>query len=248
MVVTDEQVRALREWLGKEASLAFAAAKAGMDRKTAGKHRRARSGCRRNWQQRAPGERAWRTRTRSVRRTSGARSRQQLKEGSGWEAKTLLEELQRRHPGRLAEGANCILPCGDESNTGGPRAGRTRRFSSRSSASQAGPGRLGFHAHEPNWARRSTVKVVRAHLLYHFVLTHSNWEHATVCFSESFESFAEGFQNAVWALGGAPAEHRSDRMSLAVQASGSQFFTRRYEAVMAHYRVRPPGDQCGQGS
>ena len=34
-MVTDEQVRTLRTWLGKEASLTFAAAKAGMDRKTA---------------------------------------------------------------------------------------------------------------------------------------------------------------------------------------------------------------------
>jgi hypothetical protein len=25
------------------------------------------------------------------------------------------------------------------------------------------------------------------HLIYHFVLTYSNWEAATVCFSESFE-------------------------------------------------------------
>jgi hypothetical protein len=31
-----------------------------------------------------------------------------------------------------------------------------------------------------------------AHLVYHFVLTYSNWEHVTLCFSESFESFCEG--------------------------------------------------------
>jgi hypothetical protein len=30
------------------------------------------------------------------------------------------------------------------------------------------------------------------HLLYHFVLTYSNWETGTVCFSESFESLCEG--------------------------------------------------------
>ena len=32
------------------------------------------------------------------------------------------------------------------------------------------------------------------HLLYHFVLTYSNWETGTICFSESFESLCEGFQ------------------------------------------------------
>ena len=45
------------------------------------------------------------------------------------------------------------------------------------------------------------------HLLYHLVLTYSNWESATVCFSESFESLCEGFQNAVWELGKVPQRH-----------------------------------------
>jgi hypothetical protein len=69
----------------------------------------------------------------------------------------------------------------------------------------------------------------------------------TVCFSESFESFSAGFQNAVWALGGVPAEHRSDRMTLAVQASGSQEFTRRYQALMAHYGARPQAINANSG-
>ena len=41
-----------------------------------------------------------------------------------------------------------------------------------------------------------------SHLVYHFVLTYSNWESATVCFSENLESLSEGFQNALWQLGG----------------------------------------------
>src|SRR5580704_6565105 len=86
-----------------------------------------------------------------------------------------------------------------------------------------------------------------AHLVYLFVLTYSNWEHVTLCFSESFESFCDGFQNAVWALGAVPAEHRSDRMTLAVRASGSAFFTRRYQAVMDHYGIRPQAINAGKG-
>jgi hypothetical protein len=43
------------------------------------------------------------------------------------------------------------------------------------------------------------------HMVYHFVLTYSNWESITICFSESFESLSEGIQNAVWALGGVPS-------------------------------------------
>ena len=35
------------------------------------------------------------------------------------------------------------------------------------------------------------------HLLFHFVLTYSNWEAGTVCRSESFETFSEGLQHAL---------------------------------------------------
>jgi len=37
------------------------------------------------------------------------------------------------------------------------------------------------------------------HLLYHFVLTYSNWEMVMICFSESFESLSAGLQKALWA-------------------------------------------------
>jgi hypothetical protein len=55
-----------------------------------------------------------------------------------------------------------------------------------------------------------------AHLVYHFELTYSNWETASICFSESFESLSEGLQRALWELGGVPERHRTDRMSAAV--------------------------------
>jgi hypothetical protein len=52
------------------------------------------------------------------------------------------------------------------------------------------------------------------HLIYHFVLTYSNWETGTICYSESFESLSEGLQQALWELGGVPREHRSDRICI----------------------------------
>jgi hypothetical protein len=52
--------------------------------------------------------------------------------------------------------------------------------------------------------------------MYHFVLSYSKWETGTIGYSESFESLSEGWQNALWDLGGVPNEHRSDRMSGAV--------------------------------
>src|SRR5437867_4256484 len=74
------------------------------------------------------------------------------------------------------------------------------------------------------------------HLVYHFVLTYSNWESATICFSESFESLSEGLQNALWELGSVPARHRTDRMSAAVNnLSDRKEFTARYESLLSHY-------------
>ena len=49
------------------------------------------------------------------------------------------------------------------------------------------------------------------HRLYHFRLAYSGFEHAHVVLGgESFVALAEGMQNALWALGGAPQEHRTD--------------------------------------
>src|ERR1700747_3902698 len=74
------------------------------------------------------------------------------------------------------------------------------------------------------------------HLIYHLVLTYSNWESATVCFSESFESLSEGFQNALWELGKVPRRHRTDRMSTAVNnVSNPAEFTDRYQALLRYY-------------
>ena len=53
-------------------------------------------------------------------------------------------------------------------------------------------------------------------MLYHFVLTYSNWETGTMCYSESFESLLEGLQNALWELGGAPCGIARTGMSAAV--------------------------------
>ena len=74
------------------------------------------------------------------------------------------------------------------------------------------------------------------HMVYHFVLTYSNWQWATICFSESFESLSEGLQESLWQLGGVPDRHRSDRLSAAVNnLSDRREFTSRYGVLMDHY-------------
>ena len=56
--------------------------------------------------------------------------------------------------------------------------------------------------------RRSACSIAGVpldHRLYHFRLAFSGWEHAQVVLGgESFVALAEGLQNALWALGGAP--------------------------------------------
>jgi hypothetical protein len=78
-----------------------------------------------------------------------------------------------------------------------------------------------------------------AHRLYHFRLAFSAWQHAEVVLGgESFVALAEGLQNALWALGGAPHEHRSDSLSAAfrnLDRDAAEDQTERYEALCAHY-------------
>ncbi len=50
------------------------------------------------------------------------------------------------------------------------------------------------------------------HMVYHFVLTYSNTEAASLCFSETFEALAEGIEKALWQIGGVPLQHRTDQL------------------------------------
>jgi len=78
------------------------------------------------------------------------------------------------------------------------------------------------------------------HMIYHFVLTYSNWEAGTICFSESFESLSQGLQNALWELGGVPEKHRTDCLTTAVnKADHPEEFTRRYQDLVDHYGTIP---------
>src|SRR5713101_6515887 len=80
------------------------------------------------------------------------------------------------------------------------------------------------------------------HMMYHFVLTYSNTEAASICFSETFEALAEGIEKALWHLGGVPAMHRTDHLSAAVRQlrkEEQEDWTVRYQALMAHYGMQP---------
>ena len=61
-------------------------------------------------------------------------------------------------------------------------------------------------------------------------------------------ALAEGLQNALWALGGAPCEHRSDSLSAAfrnLDRDAAEDKTRRYEALCMHYGMTATPNNLG---
>lgn len=88
------------------------------------------------------------------------------------------------------------------------------------------------------------------HRLYHFVLAYSGWEHAAVVMGgESFTALAEHLQNALWTLGGVPAEHRTDSLSAAFRnltRDEADDVTRRYQELCEHYRLKPSRNNPGE--
>ena len=77
------------------------------------------------------------------------------------------------------------------------------------------------------------------HILYHFVLTYSNWQAVTICATETFEALSDGIQNALWRLGGVPKRHRTDRLTAAVNnlSSVDREFQNRYIELIKHYGI-----------
>jgi len=84
------------------------------------------------------------------------------------------------------------------------------------------------------------------HLLFHFILPFSRWEHVTISFSESFESLSNGYDLAVFALGGVACEHRTDNLSAAVYfKDGEGYFTSNWQELTDHYGVKPSTNNPG---
>ena len=79
------------------------------------------------------------------------------------------------------------------------------------------------------------------HMLYHFRLAWSGFAHARVVLGgESYTALAEGLQGALWHLGGAPREHRTDSLSAAfrnLRKDEVEDMTERYCALCAHYSM-----------
>ena len=238
-MVTDRQVKRLWKALASGKTLAQAADKGNMDEKTARKYRKLGK---------SPSEVAqphtWRTREDPFEEV-WPEVFEQLEVSPALRAKTVFEWLQRKYLWRFEDGQL-----------------QTFQRSVKRWRATAGPGREVFFSqvHQPgrlcasDFTRMTELGVTIqgqpfAHLVYHFVLTYSNWETTTICFSESFESLSEGLQNALCELGGVPERHRSDRMSSAVNnLSDQKEFTERYGALLKHYSMEGEKIQAGKAN
>ena len=167
-----------------------------------------------------------------------------LKSAPGLRAVAIFDEIRRRHP-EISAGVRRTL----ERRIRAWRAlnGAERDVIFRQEPS---PGRLGLSDFTDMGDHGISIAgVPLEHRLYHFRLAFSGWEHAHVVLGgESFVALAEGLQNALWALGRAPLQHRSDSLSAAfrnLDADTRQDQTRRYEALCAHYRMEPTRNNRG---
>ncbi len=236
--VTVAQVKELWRQLAQGAPLRTAAMRANMDRKTARKYR---EGGQLPHEARRP--RTWRTWPDALADVWPAVA-EQLQKEPRLQAKTLWQWVQRTQPGKYPESMRRTFER------------RVRQWKAlHGSAKEVffsqehPPGRLAASDFTSmNELQVTIAGVPFPHLLYHFVLTCSNWEHVTLCFSESFASLSEGLQNALWALGGVPARHRTDRMTLAVHHDGQpEQFTARYRALLAHYGMQAEATNPASG-
>ena len=167
-----------------------------------------------------------------------------LKATPALRAVAIFEEMQRRHP-HLSPGARRTLER------------RIRSWRAQHGADQEvifrqvhEPGRMGLSDFTGMADLGVTIAGERLdHRLYHFRLAYSGFESAHVILGgESYVALAEGLQNALWTLGGAPREHRSDSLSAAFRnlaKDAREDLTRRYDALCAHYGMDPTRNNRG---
>lgn len=236
---TDTEVQLMLRARSKGKTLEQAAARAGMSVPTARKYLRAAA---------LPSElrqpRTYRTRTNPF-LADWSWVEQQLQRDPALQAKTLFTILAERAPERYTPG-------------------QLRSFQRHVAQWRAlhGPDHdvIFEQIHQPGQRGQSdfthmddlAITIAGAafpHLLFHFVLTYSNIEAVALCFTESFETLAEGLEFCLWQVGGVPEHHRTDNLSAAVQAiesDGQRRWTDRYLALMAHYGMTPSTNTAGE--
>lgn len=156
------------------------------------------------------------------------------------QATSLFGDLQTRYPGKFPDGQLRTLQ---------RKVGQWRE-ANQATANQEiyfeqvhVPGRMlqldWFH---PKIYEVTIRGVAFKHQICHSVLTYSNWEHATICQSESLLSLQTALQDTLWALGGVPSILQTDNSSTATHAvSGKgkkREFNTRYLSILNHFSIQ----------
>ena len=194
--------------------------------------------------------RRWRTREDPLAEVWDAEVVPLLQADPALNAVTLLEELQRCHPGQYPPSVLRTLQRRVRQWRAMHGAEREVYF-----AQEHPPGRLGLS----DFTVADELGVVVAgqplpHRLYQFALAHSGWRHAEVVEGgESFLALSNGLHTALWRLGGAPEEHRTDSLSAAFNnLAEAEQLTDRYDELCGHYGMRAsrctPGQSHENGS
>jgi transposase InsO family protein len=234
--ITDHQVHKYTEHRNKLTQVS-AAAKAGISERSA---RRIEGAETLPSQQPA---RSWRTREDPLTAVWEAEIVPLLRSDGQLNAVTLLEELQRRHPGQYSAAVLRTLQRRMRQWRAMHGAERDVYF-----AQEHPPARLGLS--DFTVADGLGVQIGGCefpHRLYQFALAHSGWRHAQVSVGgESFIALSTGLQAALWRLGGVPEEHRTDSLSAAFNnLAEQQELTQRYDDLCRHYGMR--ASRCNPG-
>src|SRR6202158_2776059 len=171
-------------------------------------------------------------------------------------ATTLLEELQRHHPGRYPDRLLRSLPRRVAHWRAAPGPARGGAPGGARGAPEGEP--IFRQEHPPglqalsDFTDGSGLGVMLggepfAHLLYHFWLAYSGWQYVkAICGGESFTALTEGLQEALWQLGGVPREHRTDRLSAAYRNLATKDDeAARYAEFCRHYDMEPSRNNAG---
>lgn len=236
-MIKDKQVKELRVMANKENSMRIAAMKTGMCTNSARKYLESEQ-----LPSQMKNPHTWRTRKDPFETVWESTIKPLIEDFPGLQAKTLFEYLQRENPGQFQDGQI-----------------RTLQRKIKYWRAIEGPNKEVYfpQIHYPGDLCASDFTSMNSltitingfqfdHLLYHFVLTYSNWEAGTICFSESFESLSQGLQNALWKLGKCGIRHRTDRLSAAFNnLSEKKEMTDRYRELLKHYGLKEEKTQPG---
>ena len=241
-MVTDAQVRLLRQKMTEGLTQEAAAAAAGMSERTA---RTRQKGPLPSQEKRA---RDWKTRSDPFAAVWGDEVVPLLEADTArkFEATTVLAELERRHPGKY-----------------GPEHLRTLQRRVRDWRALCGPAKEVYFPQEHVPGREGALDfthgtelgvtvlgVLLRHLIFEFVLSFSGWTWVCLAFGETYEALVAGLQGALWKLGGAPAVVRTDNLSAAtheLKASAGRALNERFRKVLEHYGLESTRIQPGKG-